>query len=229
MKEEKINDKELLLKLKELKKILIINSEILEKAGMTKKEIDYQNNMVADNFYNCFKKDKKTITAREENIKILSEIEEMEKEKKSINENEDFNEETHFLNNFGNKFYELEYYDEEKTKLKSIHSFECGMRNGEEKDFYENGNIKNIKIFVSGKVDIEEKDFYESGILSEEYGYKNDDKYSDVLVKKYYNPSGLIHKYEECNRRWQEHGFFVIYDEEGSIILISKYDNGSLL
>lgn len=130
-----------------------------------------------------------------------------------------------FLNNFGNEYTETEYYDTKKTKLKLVYNIKSGMRNGEQREYYENGNIKNIKNFEYGRVTVPEKEFDEDGNLKVEYGIKDNETY----FKKHFHPNGKIMRYEEFNIIWQENGVSIVYDLNGKVLVNSKYSNGSLI
>ena len=77
--------------------------------------------------------------------------------------------ETNNLDNFCGVY--REYYDEEKTKLKSEVFMHNGKKEGIYKSYYTYGELKKEVNYIDGKKNGVYKEYYENGQLWEEVNY----------------------------------------------------------
>ncbi len=80
-----------------------------------------------------------------------------------------------------------------KGKLWFIEEYRDGVKHGEQKYFFDNGNMKSITLFKKGKKHGIDKEYYESGFIKEEKEY--DEGLLDGFVRKFFESGKLK---EEC-------------------------------
>lgn len=105
------------------------------------------------------------------------------------------------------KYRFLEYYKSNQLKKESIHSGkDGGSPNGDEINYYENGNRQSVKTYIDGRPQGKSSTWYENGNLKEE--------------GEYYNASDVPSKYYKLNQYWDYNKNQLVINGNG------KYTNG---
>jgi antitoxin component YwqK of YwqJK toxin-antitoxin module len=151
-------------------------------------------------------------------------------------------------NGVRNWYYENEdgNYKHKNNKLAAIEVFKNGKRDGEWKEYYENGNLKWLKHFNNDKEDGEWREFYESGKLKKKINFKDGKVHGECIsyyesgeietssfykdgfrfhIYSYYT-NGTISRFENYNKDHLEDGEWRVNYENGDAKEISNFKNG---
>lgn len=97
------------------------------------------------------------------------------------------------------------------------------VKNGEIKEYHDNGKLKHQAFYINGKIEGKAKYYYKNGRLQREENYENGLRKG---IWKNYFQSGKIEFIQPFNEFGQYHGKLTSYYENGQIRLMQEIHNG---
>lgn len=126
-------------------------------------------------------------------------------------------------NGFGPKSGEyIHYYDIDKKNIRTIETYSYGLREGEYKEFHENGQLSALMHYKDDSLSGQAKEYYDNGHLKSSYYYLNNEIEGEFL-------SFYRNKKPESNRKFKNgllDGIEKVYYENGELSSLFNYSKG---
>ncbi|MBW1294894.1 toxin-antitoxin system YwqK family antitoxin [Aquimarina litoralis] len=113
------------------------------------------------------------------------------------------------------------YYHRGSTKIMMTEEYELGKLHGEQKTYFENGQLTEKTIYNNGERQGKRIVYSEKGILLKEFTYVNDQLHG---ITKYYDPNGKV-KIEGNYKRDRKDGIWKYY-EDGKLMEQKQFPIG---